>query len=66
MSDYKNIIVEAKPGITGFWQVSGRNNLSFTDRLRLDVFYVKNWSFWLDITMLFKTIPVIINKDGAF
>jgi undecaprenyl-phosphate galactose phosphotransferase len=66
MSDYKNIIVKAKPGITGFWQVSGRNNLSFTDRLRLDVFYVKNWSFWLDITMLFKTIPVIINKDGAF
>lgn len=66
MGDYKDIIVKAKPGITGFWQVSGRNNLSFNDRLRLDAFYVKNWSFWLDVTMLFKTIPVIIHKEGAF
>jgi Undecaprenyl-phosphate galactose phosphotransferase WbaP len=66
MGDYTDILFKARPGITGFWQVSGRNNLSFNDRVRLDAFYIKNWSLWLDISMVFKTIPVILRREGAF
>ncbi len=61
----KNIILKLAPGITGLWQVSGRNNLSFKKRVELEKWYVKNWSIWLDITIIIKTIKVIITKDGA-
>ncbi len=55
-----------KPGITGLWQVSGRNNLSYAQRVYFDVWYVKNWSVWLDIVILFKTIGVVLKKQGAY
>ncbi len=66
MGGYKDLILKAKPGITGLWQVSGRNNLTFEDRLRLDAFYVRNWSLWGDISVLFKTIPALIRRGGAY
>jgi Undecaprenyl-phosphate galactose phosphotransferase WbaP len=66
MSYFFDTIVEAKPGITGFWQVSGRNDVEFTGRLELDAWYVRNWSFWLDITMLLKTVKVVYGKMGAY
>jgi len=55
-----------KPGMTGLWQVSGRNNLSYEQRVELDVYYIKNVSFLLDLYILFKTIPVVFLKKGAY
>ncbi|MDQ5913621.1 MAG: Undecaprenyl-phosphate galactose phosphotransferase [Patescibacteria group bacterium] len=56
--------LSVKPGITGLWQVSGRNNLGYEDRVKLDVYYVQNWSLWLDIKILFKTIGVVLTRSG--
>jgi undecaprenyl-phosphate galactose phosphotransferase len=53
------------PGITGLWQVSGRSNTSYDYRIALDSWYVRNWNLWLDIVILFKTIKVVLNKEGA-
>ena len=55
-----------KPGITGLWQVSGRNDTSYDFRVKLDTWYVLNWSLWLDIIILFKTIKVVIRKEGSY
>jgi Undecaprenyl-phosphate galactose phosphotransferase WbaP len=54
------------PGITGIWQISGRNNTSYQYRVNLDVWYIKNWSLWYDIGIIFKTVSVVINKTGAY
>ncbi|MEO5950631.1 MAG: sugar transferase [Candidatus Saccharimonadales bacterium] len=59
------LLHSVKSGITGLWQVSGRSNLSFDERIELELFYAQNWSFWLDIKILFKTIGVVLNKRGA-
>jgi lipopolysaccharide/colanic/teichoic acid biosynthesis glycosyltransferase len=56
---------EMRPGITGLWQVEGRSRTTFDDMVRLDLRYVRNWSLWLDIRILFKTIFVVLNGDGA-
>ena len=48
------------PGMTGLWQISGRSDLSFDDLVRLDFYYLENWSIWLDITILAKTIPAVL------
>jgi lipopolysaccharide/colanic/teichoic acid biosynthesis glycosyltransferase len=56
----------AKPGMTGLWQVSGRNDVDYETRVYFDSWYVKNWSLWTDITILFKTITVLTNKQGAY
>ena len=56
----------ARPGITGLWQVSGRNEIEFEGRLKLDVWYVRNWALWLDIVLLLKTVRVVLKKDGAY
>ena len=63
---YGNTIFIAKPGITGLWQVSGRNNIDFNGRLELDSWYVRNWSVWLDVTLLMKTFKVVLQKSGAY
>ena len=56
----------AKPGMTGLWQVSGRNNVSYDTRVYFDSWYVKNWSLWNDIVILLKTVNVVLNKTGAY
>lgn len=56
---------EAKPGLTGLWQVSGRNDTSYESRVRLDVWYVRNWTLWHDIAILLKTIPAVFLQRGA-
>ena len=61
----KELILQAKPGITGLWQVSGRNNLTFKERNNLEVWYIKNWSLWIDFIILIKTVKVVISKVGA-
>ncbi|HDV1008656.1 TPA: sugar transferase, partial [Escherichia coli] len=55
----------SKPGMTGLWQVSGRSDVDYDTRVYLDTWYVKNWSMWNDIAILFKTISVVLKKDGA-
>ncbi|MGC8766136.1 MAG: exopolysaccharide biosynthesis polyprenyl glycosylphosphotransferase [Brevinematia bacterium] len=55
-----------KPGITGLWQISGRNESDYDSRVRTDIWYVENWSFWLDIVIIIKTIPAIIKAKGAY
>ena len=54
------------PGMTGLWQISGRSDLSFDDLVRLDFFYLENWSIWLDISILAKTVPAVIGSRGAY
>ena len=61
----EDIILEVKPGITGLWQVSGRNNLSFEKRVELDKWYIQNWSLWMDFIIFIKTIKVVLFKIGA-
>ena len=58
------IIQQIKPGLTGLWQVSGRNNLSFEQRIKIDTMYIKNRGLWLDIKILFKTPLILINGSG--
>ena len=59
------LLHSVKSGVTGLWQVSGRSNLSFNERIELELFYAQNWSFWMDIKILFKTIGVVFRKRGA-
>src|SRR5919197_1595479 len=54
------------PGVTGLWQISGRSNLGFDDLVRLDFYYLENWSIWLDISILLTTIPAVIRGRGAY
>lgn len=54
------------PGITGLWQVSGRSDISYEERVRLDMYYVRNWSIWLDFQLLFQTIPAVLRAKGAY
>lgn len=54
------------PGITGLWQVSGRNDVDYKNRVRLDEWYVKNWSLWYDIVIIIKTFGVVLKRTGAY
>jgi exopolysaccharide biosynthesis polyprenyl glycosylphosphotransferase len=58
--------LDMKPGITGLWQVSGRNRLSFDEMVRLDLFYIENWSLWLDGKIILKTLPVMLRGEDAY
>ena len=55
-----------KPGMTGLWQVSGRNRLPFEEMVRLDLFYIENWSLGLDLAIMLKTLPHVLFADGAY
>jgi undecaprenyl-phosphate galactose phosphotransferase len=55
-----------RPGMTGLWQVSGRNDVDYDTRVYLDTWYVKNWSLWYDIAILFKTVRVVFARKGAY
>ncbi len=59
------LLHSVKSGVTGLWQVSGRSELTFEERIELELFYAQNWSFWLDIKILFKTIAVVFRRRGA-
>jgi len=66
LKQVKSILFQVKPGITGLWQISGRSNVPFAERLRLDEHYIRNWSLWTDIVILFKTVWVTLLGQGAF
>jgi len=55
-----------KPGITGLWQVNGRSRLSWEESVRLDLYYVENWSLVGDLRILFRTVKVVLHRDGAY
>lgn len=59
------LLHSVKSGVTGLWQVSGRSELSFDERIELELYYAQNWSFWLDLRILFKTVGVVLRKTGA-
>lgn len=65
MGLYYNDIIKSKPGITGYWQTSGRNNLSFEERLKLERFYSNNYGIKMDIKIFFKTFSAVLSKNGA-
>lgn len=54
------------PGVTGLWQVSGRSEVTFNDMLQMDLFYQENWSFWLDLRILWRTVVVVLLRKGAY
>ena len=59
-------LTTVKPGITGLWQVSGRSDLSYEERVRLDMHYIRNYSLWFDLYLLYRTIPVVLHGHGAY
>lgn len=67
LRDYgdRSLILTVKSGLTGFAQVSGRRDISFEERRALDIYYVKNWSLLLDLSIFFKTIAIVLRRDGA-
>lgn len=64
--EYVGDYLMVKPGITGMWQVSGRSDIEYHERVLLDSWYVRNWSVWIDIVMLFKTFAVVAMRKGAY
>lgn len=64
--EYVGDYLMVKPGITGMWQVSGRSDIEYRERVLLDSWYVRNWSVWIDIVMLFKTFAVVAMRKGAY
>ena len=65
LAEEAHTILRLPPGITGLWQVSGRSNTDYNFRLAMDSWYVKNWDLWLDVMIVFKTIGVVLNREGA-
>ena len=63
---YKDYVLSVVPGLTGMWQVSGRSDTGYEERISLDTYYIQNWSIWLDIWILIKTVWVVINGKGAY
>ncbi len=59
-------LLTVRPGITGMWQVSGRSDLSYEERVRLDMNYIRNWTIWLDLQVLLQTIPAVLRGRGAY
>ena len=64
--EHFSLYAAVKPGITGLWQVSGRNNTTYEERIRLDSYYVRNWSLGLDFFILMRTMPVVLRGEGAY
>lgn len=65
IGDYAATILRVKPGITGWWQVFGRHNTTFVERLEMDEYYISNWSLWMDIYIFIKTVRVVLFGEGA-
>jgi Undecaprenyl-phosphate galactose phosphotransferase WbaP len=63
---YYGLYTVVKPGITGLWQVSGRNNTTYDERVQLDAYYVRNWSPWMDMYLLLRTIRIVLFAKGAY
>jgi exopolysaccharide production protein ExoY len=58
--------LRGRPGLTGLWQISGRNDISYTERVKMDVRYVRDWSLWKDIEIIFRTLPAVLMERGSY
>lgn len=63
---HKGLVLSVKPGITGYWQVHGRQEVDYDERIRMDMYYVKNWSLAMDLRILLKTPLKVLRKEGAY
>jgi undecaprenyl-phosphate galactose phosphotransferase len=63
---YSSSYLSARPGMTGLWQVSGRNNTTYQERVELDYSYIKSWQIWKDFILILKTVKVVFYRDGAY
>jgi lipopolysaccharide/colanic/teichoic acid biosynthesis glycosyltransferase len=59
-------LLTVKPGITGLWQISGRSDVTYEERVRLDMYYIRNYTLWLDILILWRTLPAVVSRRGAY
>jgi Undecaprenyl-phosphate galactose phosphotransferase WbaP len=64
--EYFDRIFSVKPGLSGLWQVSGRSETSYSDRVAFDTYYLQSWSVWLDLWILYKTVGVVLSHEGAY
>ena len=64
--DQWQIYLRVRPGLTGLWQVSGRNQTTYEERVAMDSFYVHNWSPWLDLVILARTVQTVVRGEGAY
>lgn len=64
--EYADYILTVTPGLSGMWQISGRSDTGYEERINLDTYYIQNWSVWLDIWIIIKTVWVVINGKGAY
>ena len=62
----KELLLTVKPGITGYWQVNGRQEVSYDERIRMDMYYIENWSLWMDVKILLRTPLKVLQKQGAY
>ena len=63
---YINDYLMVRPGITGMWQTSGRSDVDYEERVQMDTWYVRNWNFWFDIVLLWRTMKVVLLGKGAY
>ena len=61
-----DFILSVQPGLSGMWQISGRSDTGYEERITLDSYYIQNWSIWLDIWIIIRTIYVVLNGKGAY
>ncbi len=59
-------LMTVRPGISGLWQVSGRSDVSYEERVQLDMYYIRNWTIWLDLQIIIQTIPAVLKSKGAY
>jgi exopolysaccharide biosynthesis polyprenyl glycosylphosphotransferase len=59
-------LLALRPGLTGLWQISGRSSIGYDERIKLDVYYIENWNFWLDIRIILRTLGILLNGRGAY
>ena len=64
--DKSHLILSVQPGLSGMWQISGRSDTGYEDRIVLDSYYIQNWSIWLDLWIIIKTIHVVLKGKGAY
>jgi len=64
--EFRDLLLQAKPGLTGYWQVNGRQRVSYQERVKMDVYYLQNWSFAMDLAILLKTPAKVVRAEGAY
>jgi len=64
--DYKHLVLSVRPGLTGYWQVNGRQNVSYDERVKMDVYYIEHWSLLSDLKILFLTPLKVFRREGAY